>query len=69
MMMSRLMLVLVHIDINMDKLTIYSGHDESNLHGIGSTGEVSVNLFRLVLIQGDESIQDVITSSLVVGTA
>jgi len=39
---------------------INGGHDEADLGGIGGTGEMCVNLLRLVLVQADESVQDVV---------
>ena len=42
------------------ELTINGGHDEADLGGIGGTGEMCVNLLRLVLVQADESVQDVV---------
>lgn len=46
--------------------TIDSGHDESNLGRIGGTGEVSVDLLSLGLVEGDEAVQDVVASSSIV---
>ena len=44
-------------------LTVHCGHDESNLGGIGGAGEVGVDLLRVVLVQADEAVQNVVTSS------
>lgn len=45
-----------------EDLTVDGGHDESDLGGIGGTGEVGVDLLGLMLIQGYETVQDVIAS-------
>ena len=47
-------------------LTIDSGHDEANLGCVCGTGEVSVDLLGLVLIQRDETVEDVVASSGIV---
>lgn len=47
---------------------VNSGHNEANLGGIGSTGEVSVDLLSFVLIQADKAVQDVITSQGIIFT-
>ena len=49
--------------------TIYSSHDESNLHRVCGTGEVGVDLLSLVLVEGDESVEDVVACGSVVGAA
>jgi hypothetical protein len=49
--------------------TVYCRHDESDLHGVGRAGKVSVNLLRLVLVERDESVQDVVAGRSVVGAA
>lgn len=43
------------------KLTIDSRHNESNLRSVGSASEMGVDLFGLVLVETDESVQDVVT--------
>jgi len=48
--------------------TVNCRHDEANLHGVGGTGEVGVYLLRLMLIEGNESVQDVVTGGLIIGT-
>lgn len=48
------------------KLTINSRHDESNLRSIGSASEMGVDLFCLVLVETDESVQDVVTCESVI---
>lgn len=40
--------------------TIHGRHDEADLGGVGGTSEVSVDLFDLVLVQRDETVQDVV---------
>ena len=50
-------------------LTIHGAHDESDLGGVGSACEVSVDLLGLCLVQGNESVQDVIASSSIVWTS
>ena len=40
--------------------TIHSGHDKADLCGIGSTREMGVYLFGLVLVQRNEAIQDIV---------
>lgn len=42
------------------ELTINSCHDESDLSSIGSTSKVRIDLLSLMLIQTDESVQDVV---------
>lgn len=49
--------------------TIDSGHDEPNLCRIRGTCEMCVDLLRLVLVQADESVQDVVASRGVVITS
>lgn len=49
--------------------TVHGRHDESDLGGIGGTGEMSVNLLRLVLVQGNETVEDVITRRRIVRSA
>lgn len=51
------------------ELTIDCGHDESNLHGIGSACEMCVDLLGLVLVERDESVQDVVACRSVVWAA
>lgn len=51
------------------ELTVDSSHDESDLHGVGGAGEMCVDLLGLVLVQADETVEDVVASSSVVGTA
>lgn len=51
------------------ELTVDGSHDESDLHSIGGAGEMCVDLLGLVLVQADETVQDVVASSSVVGTA
>lgn len=50
----------------MARPTIDRGHDESDLGGIGGTGEMGINLLRLVLVQADESVQDVVAGQGIV---
>lgn len=50
------------------KLTVDSGHDESNLSRVGGASKVSVDLLRLVLVQANEAVEDVVASSGVVVT-
>lgn len=47
-------------------LTIDGGHDEAYLCSIGGTGEMSIYLFGLVLVQRHEAIQDVIACRRIV---
>lgn len=49
--------------------TVDSGHNEPDLGGIGSTGEVGVDLFLLRLVERDEAVEDVVASGGVVSTA
>jgi hypothetical protein len=56
-------------DRNAEKPTIDGSHDEADLGGVGSTGEVGVNLLGFVLVQADEPVQDVIASQGVVFAA
>lgn len=51
------------------KLTIDGCHDEADLSCVGSAGEMCVDLFRLVLVQADESVQDVVAGRRVVVAA
>lgn len=50
------------------ELTVDSSHDESDLHGVGSAGEVSVDLLGLMLVQADETVQDVVAGSSIIRT-
>jgi len=43
-------------------------HDESDLGGISGTGEVSVDLLGLMLVQANESVQDVVACQCVIIT-
>ena len=47
--------------------TINSSHDESNLHGISSTGEMGIDLLGFVLVERDKTIENVVAGSSVVG--
>jgi hypothetical protein len=49
-------------------LTIHSRHDESNLCRVRCACEMGVNLFRLGLVQGHESVENVITSRSIIGS-
>jgi len=51
------------------ELTVDSSHDESDLHSIGGAGEMCVDLLGLVLVQADETVEDVVASSSVVGAS
>lgn len=48
--------------------TIHGSHDETDLGGIGGTGKMSVDLLGLMLVQGDETVQDVIAGRGIVGS-
>ena len=49
--------------------TVDSRHDKANLGGVGGAGEVCVDLLRLVLVQADEAVQDVVARRRVVVAA
>ena len=49
-------------------LTVYSCHDKPDLCGVGSTCEMGVYLFGLVLIEGNEPVQDVVASRGIIRT-
>jgi hypothetical protein len=49
-------------------LTIDSSHDEADLHGIGGAGEMGIDLLGLVLVKGNEAVEDVVAGRVVVGT-
>jgi len=49
------------------KRTVDSTHDESDLGGVCRTGEMGVDLFRLCLVERDESVQNVVTGGGIVG--
>ena len=51
------------------KRTVYCSHDESNLHGICGAGEMGVDLLGLVLVERDESVQDVVACGGIVWAA
>lgn len=53
----------------MAKLTVHCCHHKSNLGGVSSAGEVRVDLLLFGLVQGNESVEDVVASRRVVGTA
>ena len=57
-----------HSNMRKNEHTIDRCHDESNLHGVRCTCEVCVDLLRLVLVQADESVQDVVACRCVVCT-
>lgn len=46
--------------------TVYSRHHESDLRRVGSTCEMGVYLLCLMLIEGDESVQDVVACRSVI---
>lgn len=48
--------------------TVNCGHDETDLCGIRSTCEVSVNLLLLGLVERDKAVEDVVAGGGVVGT-
>ncbi len=48
--------------------TVDSGHDEANLGRVGGAGEMRVDLLRFVLIQRDETVQNVVASGSIVRT-
>ena len=50
-----------------NELTVHCCHDESDLHGICRACEMGVDLLGLVLVKGDESVQDVIARRGIVG--
>jgi hypothetical protein len=56
-------------ETTLGRLTINGRHDKSYLHGIRGAGKVCVNLLRLVLVEGNESVQDVVRRGLVIATA
>jgi hypothetical protein len=62
--------LLADIDqINNVMLTIDSAHDESDLRGVCSTGEVGVDLFGFGLVERHESVENVIASRSIIRTA
>ena len=56
-------------NLNMWGITIHGGHDKTDLRGIRRTGEMSINLLLLGLIQRDEAIEDVLAGQGVIGAA
>lgn len=50
-----------------DQLTIDSCHNEADLSGIRGAGEMGIDLLCLVLVEGDESVEDVIACCSIVG--
>jgi hypothetical protein len=50
-------------------LTIDGCHDEADLGGISSASKMGVDLLCLMLVQGDESVEDVIASQSIVLTS
>jgi hypothetical protein len=50
------------------KLTVDCSHDESDLGSVSGTGEMGVDLLGLVLVQADESVQDVVAGQCVIIT-
>jgi len=53
----------------LDDNVIDGGHNEADLGGVGGASEMRVDLLRLVLVQADESVQDVVASQSVILTA
>ena len=51
------------------KLTVDGRHDEPNLSRVGGASEMGINLFGLMLIEGDESIEDVIAGGRIIRTS
>lgn len=49
-------------------LTIYSSHDKADLCGVCRTCEMCVDLLRLVLVEGDEAVQNVVAGLSVILT-
>lgn len=50
----------------MDDNVIDGGHHEADLGGVGGASEMGVDLLRLVLVQADESVQDVVAGQSVI---
>jgi len=55
-------------EVLLDDNIIDGGHDESNLRCISRAREVSVDLFRLMLIQADKSVQDIVAGQCIIIT-
>jgi hypothetical protein len=53
----------------LDDDVVHSRHDEPDLGGVGGAGEVGVDLLLFGLVQGNETVEDVVAGSGVVGTA
>lgn len=56
-------------EVFLDDDIVDRSHDEANLCGVGSAGEVSVDLLGLVLVEADEAVEDVVAGGRVVDTA
>lgn len=67
--MSGIMLAWFADPVIRSELTINGRHNESDLHGVCGAGEMGIDLFRLMLVEGDESVENVVAGSLVVGTS
>jgi len=52
----------------LDDDVVDSGHDKSDLGGISRTGEMGIDLLRLVLVQADESVENVVAGQSVIVT-
>uniref|UniRef100_A0A1Y1LSX1 Uncharacterized protein n=1 Tax=Photinus pyralis TaxID=7054 RepID=A0A1Y1LSX1_PHOPY len=55
-------------EVLLDDDVIDSRHHEADLSSVGGAGEVSINLLGLMLIQADESVEDVVASRSIVVT-
>lgn len=62
-------LVLVRCYTQLEMPTVDCRHDETNLSRVSCTSKMSVDLLRLVLIQRNETIENVIARSGVFGAA
>ncbi len=58
-----------HPQVLLDDDIVDGGHDEANLHGIGGTGEMGIDLLALMLVERDKTVEDVLACRIVIGTA
>lgn len=62
-------LAMIFWKINQRKLTINSGHNKSYLCGIGGTCEMGIDLLVFGLVEWNESMKNVVASSLIIITS
>jgi hypothetical protein len=58
-----------HSQVLLNDDVVDGSHDKANLHGIGSAGEVGIDLLALMVVERDKAVEDVLACRIVVGAA